>query len=126
MKRIIFGLALCLAVWGCSDDKTGGTVPPDPGPEPEVPTLATSLAFGVPSVEFPSGGKTVDVAVVAEGGEWAVAETPDWLAVTPGEGKVTLAADDNRRGTLRSGKLRITGAENVEASHWMCRRETGR
>ena len=53
MKRIIFGLALCLAVWGCSDDKTGGTVPPDPGPEPEVPTLATSLAFGVPSVEFP-------------------------------------------------------------------------
>ena len=116
MKRIIFGLALCLAVWGCSDDKTGGTVPPDPGPEPEVPTLATSLAFGVPSVEFPSGGKTVDVAVVAEGGEWAVAETPDWLAVTPGEGKVTLAADDNRRGSLRSGKLRITGAENVEAS----------
>lgn len=63
-------------MWGCSDDKTGGTVPPDPDPEPEVPTLATSLAFGVPSVEFPSGGKTVDVAVVAEGGEWAVAETP--------------------------------------------------
>ena len=116
MKRIIFGLALCLAVWGCSDDKTGGTVPPDPGPEPEVPALATSLAFGVPSVEFPSGGKTVDVSVVAEGGEWAVAEIPDWLVVTPGEGKVTLAADDNRRGALRSGKLRITGAQDVEAS----------
>ena len=103
MKRIIFGLAWCLAVWGCSDDKTGGTVPPDPGPEPEVPTLATSLAFGVPSVEFPSGGKTVDVAVVAEGGEWAVAETPDWLAVTPGEGKVTLAADDNREAPCVAG-----------------------
>ena len=29
---------------------------------------------------------------------------------------MTLAADDNRRGTLPSGKLRITGAENVEAS----------
>lgn len=31
--------------------------------------------------------------------------------MTPGEGKVTLTADDNRRGSLRSGKLRITGRE---------------
>lgn len=80
MKRIIFGLALCLAVWGCSDDKTGGTVPPDPGPEPEVPTLATSLAFGVPSVEFPSGGKTVDVAVVAKAASGRLRRPPTgWL-----------------------------------------------
>lgn len=109
---MIFYLVCVLTVWGCGDDKAGETPPPDP----VGPTLATSLEFGVPSVEFPSGGKTVDVAVVAEGGEWSVAEAPGWLAVTPGEGKVTLAVDDNRRGSVRSGKLRITGAATVEAS----------
>lgn len=110
---MIYGLALLLAAWGCSDGKGDDSTPTGGGIEQ---ALATSLVFEEQSVEFPSGGKTAEVPVKAVGGVWQVAEAPAWLDVTPGEDRVTLTTDDNRNGDSRSGKLRITGAEGVAAS----------
>lgn len=108
MRKMIFALALALTAWGCSDDDT----PTNPDPEK---TPATNVAFAVPSVEFPVGGRTVEVAVTANG-TWSVAETPDWLEVAAFGQSVLLQARDNREGPLRSGVLRITGAAGAEAS----------
>lgn len=105
---MIFALALALTAWGCSDDET----PTDAGGEI---TPAMSVAFAVPSVEFPVGGRTVEVAVTADGA-WQVAEAPDWLEVSAFDKSLMLQARDNRQGPLHNGTVRITGAEGVSAS----------
>lgn len=109
MRKTIFALALAILACGCSDDDTtfeegGGKAP------------ATSVAFSESSVEFPVGGRTVEVAVTADG-TWQVAEAPDWLEVAAFGQSVVLQARDNRQGPLRSGVVRITGAtDDVTAS----------
>lgn len=111
MRKMIFALALAVSVWGCGSDDDA-TYPPEPGGNE---TAATSLRLASTSVEFPAAGRTVEVAVTANG-TWQVAEAPDWLSATAFNDCLTLQARDNRQGPLRSGAVRITGAEGVSAS----------
>ncbi len=102
-----------MTLWGCSSDDDAMN-PEEPGGN--TPPLATSLSFAEQEVVFPVSGRTVDVAVVADG-TWQVAGKPDWLEVTAFRERITLQARDNRQGPQRRGVVRITGATpDVSAS----------
>lgn len=108
MRKMIFALACAMTVWGCSDGED--VTPNDNG---GTAVAARSLAFEEQSVVFPADGRTVEVAVISDGGTWQVAEAPQWLEVTAFSKNLVLKAKGNRDGSLRSGSVRITGASDA-------------
>jgi hypothetical protein len=98
----LIALVLSLPLIGCHDDNT----------EKWIPSQTSSLSVSSNSFAFAAIGDTQTFSVESHGNSWQLIDVPDWLTVTPTNGKsdaqLTLTAKENESACDREATFYLT------------------